>query len=192
MERNYWQEPCGHRQCPDQERLEYCAEELKYSPDDIAEVVERIYALLDAKSLKSYNHRYSSEDQMSCLQRNFETESGFNNEMALAGVRHGVELHVENLRGPSRQVYNVICSWRIASDDYLTVPYSRTYTLELFSGGSVQCCVSEPDLNPAMKDGFVTYAERPMTPYDIRELYSTIDQLHQIELADPDYIDDGS
>lgn len=192
MESNYWQEPCGHDQCLPYDRVEYCAGEVKDSPDDISIVVEEINYLFESKSLKSsnYNHRSSSEGSLT--QRSFETETAFSSEIELAGIRNNLELRLESLKQPTRQVYSVTSEWRMASDDYVSLPYQRNYCLELYPSGEVQCSVNELDLDPNMPDRPIGYVDRPMTAYDLNQLHRLVSQLQQIEQADPEYVDKDS
>lgn len=192
MEHNYWLEPCEHQKCPLDERMEYCQQELKDSPDDISLVIEEIDRLFESKSLKSNNYNYLSDKQSSLTQRSFETETAFSSEIELAGIRQNLELRLEDIKHPTRQVYSVISEWRMASDDYVSVPYRRIYSLELYPNGSAQCSVNELDIQPQMPAAPISCVERPMTAYDLNQLHQMLSQLQQIELADPDYVDKDS
>ena len=183
MERDYWLEPCGWQECPPDDRLDYCRREIDYAEDEVMEIIEQIDELVEAQSLESNSwHCHVRKDELQ-QSRNFESDSAFTDEIAIAGVRHGLSIYIEQNKKPTKQTYEVVTDWRITSDDYASAPYSRTYTIELYPDCLPLCTVTEPDLHPEMEAN-VDYQDRPMTPYDMRELCTEIDRLRSLESAD--------
>lgn len=180
----YLREPCGHEECDESTRLEYCAIEARESEDDIEVLTDVIDTVINELDTLSVTYGYSGSPEHKRLYRecqydiapDFETEFDGN-------IQAGVRVSVEQLCQPMRTVYEVETYWTLAGADSLSSELKRTYTVERYPGGGTHCTVEELDFDPEMTED-PHYRQRTMLPYDFHEVFGALEQLIDLQAAE--------
>lgn len=188
MEKNLFQEPCGHTDCDATTRIEYCDREARESPDDVELLVSSVEYLLNSANQGSTEFSYSGSTDQSLLKRSFEFSLAPNDDTEIIETREYINLFVEQLHRPNRRSYTIVSSWCAVGDDVISTRFKRIYTIETYTAGAAQMTVTEPemttDLSPVSR-----YIDRPMTGYDMYELFKILSQIRDVNQSDETYVD---
>jgi len=189
MEYPYWLDKCEHGT-----RLEYCNKELLDDDSDIAVVTGKLETIVESVRQGSVEFSCTTDSDILAMKRGFQYDFPASSEHDIFGTRESVEIEIENHKTPERRVYSVVSSWRLAGADFLSSTIKRMYTIEIYPGGGSQYTVTEMDIqaDEAQTDESVHYVDRPMLGYDATELAKLLQRVHDVELADRDYIDPES
>lgn len=187
MEVPYWMEPCEHGV-----RTEYCEREMDEAVDDIEMLAEMIESAVSSVEQVSINYNYHGSKDESSLHRTFEFDEAITDEAQILGVRRTVVIDIVTQHHPARREYTVATEWRLAAEDHArSVPFVRLYMVKKYPEGHAQCTVTEPT-EAFGADEKMNYEDRPMVPYDMHELFSTLENLHELQRADANYVDKDS
>jgi|GEM_PF-2575664 len=174
MESPFWLQSCDHQACLPQ-RFEYCIRELDDSPDEVAHIIEVVEDTLmqpyDGYSGLTYK---SQEKGVSEHSRSFIVNEYADNEHQVVNSQQIVTINVARLANPTRTIHTVVDQWRLASDDELSEPIKRLYTIETYLAGPSKLTVTEgSDIRPDITSR--VYEDRTMAPYDIGQLHELLE-----------------
>lgn len=188
---DYMKEPCEHNDCPNEQRLEYCEQYLDEATERIVSFAQVMDEISTARGGVSRSFSYEGDSTSSLMTRDFDYDIAPDSEAHLRVIRSQAHVRIEQHTKPRRRVYTLVDKWRVASDDKVTSPFKRTYTLELYEAGIAHATVTEPDLDPrdinTDRPRPQTYIDRPMSLYDMEQASNVLYQLQQLIRADAEY-----